>query len=115
MIERDQLLAATPFQTIKSLLFGSIIGPLVMLLVAVAFIYFLFGVARYIVNAENPEARQQGARHMFFGIIGLSIMLSAFAIGLFIFNSVTTIGGDKGFDGKDIDTPSILKPENQGF
>lgn len=106
---------ATPYETIRDLLFGPIIAPLVLLLMAVAFIYFMYGVARYIISGENPEERKTGARHMFWGIVGLAIMLSAFGIATFLFNTASDFGGNKGLDDKPIDTPSILKPENQNF
>jgi hypothetical protein len=103
------------FQTIKSLLFGTIIGPAVMLLMAVALLYFLWGVIKYIKNGESSEARTDGAKHMFWGIVGLAIMLSAFAIAAFIYSSIISIGGSQGINGKPAPRPQILDPQNQGF
>ena len=57
-----------------------IIFPLIALLSAVAFLVFLWGCAQYFINATNDQARQQGVQHITFGIIGLVVMLSAFAI-----------------------------------
>ena len=57
-----------------------ILYPLIALLSAVAFLVFLWGCAQYFINATNDQARQQGVKHITFGIIGLVVMLSAFAI-----------------------------------
>lgn len=57
-----------------------ILFPTIALLSAVAFLVFLWGVAQYFMNATNDQARQQGVQHITYGIIGLVVMLSAFAI-----------------------------------
>jgi hypothetical protein len=57
-----------------------ILFPTIALLSAVALFVFLWGLAEYLFNANNEEARRKGVRHITFGIIGLVIMLSAFSI-----------------------------------
>lgn len=57
-----------------------ILYPTIGLLSAVAFIVFLWGVAEYFFNANNDKAREQGVKHITYGIIGLVVMLSAFTI-----------------------------------
>ncbi len=57
-----------------------ILFPLIGLLLAVAFFVFLLGCAQYIMGANNPMAREQGVKHITYGIIGLVIMVSAWAI-----------------------------------
>jgi hypothetical protein len=47
---------------------------------AVAFVIFLWGVAQYIRNSNSPDANKTGRDHMIYGIIGMAIMVSAFAI-----------------------------------
>jgi hypothetical protein len=69
-----------------------IIVPGISLLFALALIYFFWGVVQYIINLNNPAGRTDGQRHMFWGIVGLAIMLSAFGIVNFVFNSVTRPG-----------------------
>lgn len=70
-----------------------ILFPTIALLSGVAFLVFLWGVAQYFINANNDQARQQGAQHMTWGIIGLVIMVSAYAI---ISLAVNTFGlGDQ--------------------
>lgn len=57
-----------------------ILIPLIGLLMGIAFLVFLFGAFEYIKGANNPTAREQGAKHITYGIIGLVIMISAWAI-----------------------------------
>lgn len=57
-----------------------VIFPIIALLSALAFFIFLWGCAQYILNANNDQARQQGVKHITYGIIGLVIMLSAFTL-----------------------------------
>lgn len=57
-----------------------ILFPLIALLLAIAFLFFLYGCFEYITNANNPQGREQGVRHITYGLIGLMIMVSAYAI-----------------------------------
>lgn len=57
-----------------------ILFPLIALLMGVAFLVFVWGVVEYVMNAENEQGRQQGVKHITWGIIGLVVMVSAFAI-----------------------------------
>lgn len=60
----------------------AILFPLISLLLGIALLVFLWGVFEYIRNAgvESGDARTAGKKHMLFGIIGLVVMVSAFAI-----------------------------------
>jgi TRAP-type C4-dicarboxylate transport system permease small subunit len=57
-----------------------IIFPFITLLSAVAFLVFLWGCAQYILNAANEKSREQGIKHITWGIIGLVVMMTAWAI-----------------------------------
>ena len=57
-----------------------IVNPLIYLLVAVAVVVFLWGVVEFLANAENPEGRENGKRHLVWGIVGLFIIFSVFGI-----------------------------------
>jgi hypothetical protein len=57
-----------------------ILFPTIALLTGIAFLVFLWGTTQYFVNAANDQARQQGVKHMTWGIIGLVIMISAYSI-----------------------------------
>jgi len=58
----------------------AILYPLISLMMGVALLVFLWGVFEYIAGADGDQARETGKRHMFYGIIGLVVMVSAFAI-----------------------------------
>jgi hypothetical protein len=85
-----------------------IIVPVIEFLFVAALVFFLWGVVQYILNLNTPADRQTGQRHMFWGIIGLAIMLGAFGIINFVFNTVTNNGTTKGIGGEDIKKPDII-------
>ena len=57
-----------------------IIFPLIALLMALAFLYFLYGAFEYVKNAQDESARETGRMHLMYGVIGMLVMLSAYAI-----------------------------------
>ncbi|MFA5764051.1 MAG: hypothetical protein WCX27_01120 [Candidatus Paceibacterota bacterium] len=59
---------------------GYIVNPIIYLLASLAVVYFLWGVAVFVRNADNPEERTKGFDHMKWGIVGIFIMVSAKAI-----------------------------------
>ena len=80
-----------------------ILFPLIALLSAIAFLYFLWGCAQYILNAANDSAREDGKKHITYGLIGLVVMLSAYAI---LTLAVNTFGLGKSLDCADDPTLS---------
>ncbi len=66
-----------------------IIDPLILLLFALAVVYFLFGMMKFIQNQDNAEAQSEGKQHMVWGIIGIFIMVAVYGILGFI---TTTLG-----------------------
>jgi CHASE3 domain sensor protein len=65
------------FNALYETLQREVLYPAIALAFAVAVLYFLWGVYRYIRNADNADERANGHRQMFYGIIGLAIMSSA--------------------------------------
>ena len=57
-----------------------IVNPLIILLFALAIVYFLYGIFQFISNQENEEAKTKGKSHMIWGIIGIVIMMGVFTI-----------------------------------
>lgn len=57
-----------------------IVNPIILFLVSLAMLIFLWGMAEYIRGADSIDARKTGRHHMLWGIIGLFIMVSAYAI-----------------------------------
>lgn len=60
--------------------FDGIIAPVVTVLFFLATAVMLFGLVEYLWKADSEEARSDGRKHMFWGIMGLAIMFSAVAI-----------------------------------
>ncbi|MFW5871702.1 MAG: hypothetical protein ACOCUT_01210 [bacterium] len=57
-----------------------IVNPLIRLMFAIALVMFLWGVFEYVKNADSPEERQKGTKHIIWGLVGLFIMVSVIAI-----------------------------------
>ncbi len=57
-----------------------ILFPIIYLLSGVAFLVFTYGCVEYVLGAGNDQAREQGKRHIIYGIIGFVVMASAFGI-----------------------------------
>ncbi|MSU44911.1 hypothetical protein EXS45_01900 [Candidatus Nomurabacteria bacterium] len=65
-----------------------IINPLILLLFALALIYFLYGMFEFIGNSTNDEKKTIGKSHMLWGIIGLTIMMGVWTILNIILNTL---------------------------
>lgn len=57
-----------------------IIQPLVILLLVAGVAYFIWGVAMYIWNADQPEERKKGTQHLIWGVLGIIIMVGVIGI-----------------------------------
>ena len=64
-----------------------IINPIIKIVFLAALVYFLWGVFGYVKNADSDDARSEGRRHMLWGVFGMFIMISVFAIMSFILNT----------------------------
>ena len=65
-----------------------IVNPLILLLFALALVYFLWGVFEFIANQENEEKKTEGKKHMLWGIIGITIMMGVWTILSIILNTM---------------------------
>lgn len=65
-----------------------IINPLILLLFALAFAYFLYGMFQFILNGNNDEKKTTGKSHMLWGVIGLTIMMGVWFILGVILNTL---------------------------
>ena len=65
-----------------------ILNPLIALMFAVAMMYFFYGVAAYIWNPDNEEAREKGRTGMIWGVVGMFMMVAVFGIMRFIISSI---------------------------
>jgi len=63
-----------------ALLNEEIFFPLIFLLSGIAFLYFVYGAAVYILSAGSEQAQSEGKKHIMYSLLGLFIMASAYAI-----------------------------------
>ncbi len=57
-----------------------IVNPIILLLVAIAFLTFLWGVFEFIRNAGDETKRAEGQRAILWGLVGLVVMFGAYGI-----------------------------------
>jgi hypothetical protein len=65
----------------------AIFNPLIVLMFAAAALYFVYGIFKFVANSSSDEARNEGKRHMMYGIIGIFIMVSALALIRIVLNT----------------------------
>ena len=73
-----------------------ILNPIIGLLFALAFMYFLWGVFVFIKNSDNETDKETGRQHMIWGLVGMVIMVGSYAIISII---TGTFGVDNPFPG----------------
>ena len=66
-----------------------IVNPLIFLLIGVAVVFFLFGLVEFIVSADSTDGRDNGRRHLLWGIVGLFVIFSVYGIISVIQNTLT--------------------------
>ena len=57
-----------------------ILNPIKLFLITLAIVIFLWGLVEFIAKSGSDSEREEGKKHMIWGIIGLFIMVSAIAI-----------------------------------
>jgi hypothetical protein len=68
--------AATIVQRLTDL----IINPLILLVFALGFFYFMWGLVVFLWNSKEGEIATDGKQHMLWGIVGMFIMVSVYGI-----------------------------------
>jgi hypothetical protein len=108
------LVLAGQINSLSSLSSGlvAVANALVPLLFGLAVLGFMWGVIKY-VFAAGPEKLDEARNYMIFGIIGIAVMLAAWALALFVKNSFfpqsnlpeNVVGMLSGGPNKDIHSP----------
>ncbi len=80
--------AEASFQTLIKSINQHIINPIIILVFALAVVYFIYGLALYFLNPDNEEIRKTSKSKMIYGIIGLFIMTAVFGIEKIILNTL---------------------------
>ena len=57
-----------------------ILYPLITLMLTIALVVFLYGCFEFIMGAAEPGKQEEGRKHIMWGIIGMLVMVSAYAI-----------------------------------
>jgi hypothetical protein len=68
--------AALDPDTVLQGIVTEIFNPLYRAAVAISFVYFLYGVVKYMHDMRNPQDKNTGKQHLFWGMIGLFIIFS---------------------------------------
>ena len=58
----------------------AIVNPLIILMFALALVYFLYGVFLFVKNADAEGDRETGKTHILWGLVGLFVMVSVYGI-----------------------------------
>lgn len=82
-------------------LYEVVIEPGLLLLFGIAFVVFIWGIVKFIQNADDAGGRDEGKQSIIWGIIGMVIMVSVYGI---INITYGTLGG----------SPSDLPQQNTG-
>lgn len=74
--------------TLISKIVDNIVMPVVGVIFALAFVMFVWGIFGFFKGGDDPSAREDGQRHILWGVIGMAIMVSVFGIVRFVASSV---------------------------
>lgn|SRR3989344_4237679 len=80
--------------------FGELINLATPIVVALALLYFFWGLAQYILNASNEEKKKEGKAIMIWGILALFIMVSVWGI-------INVVRTTFELDDNSIDVPTV--------
>ncbi len=80
--------AASGAEGIIDKISANVVSPIIWVLFAAAFVYFIWGVLMYVKNADSEDARTKGRWHIFWGVIGMAIMFGAKALVYIIRDTV---------------------------
>jgi len=98
------LVAASPFFASAQLQFGTlettlerfkgILGTLTTVIIALALVFFFWGLAKFILASGEEEAKEEGKRIMFWGILAFVVMIGIWGIVNFLIGAFG-VGGNQ--------------------
>lgn len=71
---------------------NSVLGVATTLLLALAVVWFLYGVFEFVMNSGSEDKRKEGQSRMIAGIIGIAVMVSVWGLVKIITNTFGTAG-----------------------
>lgn len=73
-----------------------ILNPIILIIFAVALLFFMFGVFEYLWKSHSdPSAIQKGAKHIGWGLVGMFVMVSVFGFIQIIMNTIPVDQGSR--------------------
>jgi hypothetical protein len=77
-------------QTIASRLTNLIVNPLIALIFAAGLLVFFWGVIEFLlaINAGGAASKEDGKKHMLWGLIGMFIMAAAYGLFNFLVSNI---------------------------
>ncbi len=80
-----------PLNVLKNNLLDAVFNPILTLLFVAGLLVFVFGVVEFMWNLSGGESNKEtGKKHMLWGIVGMFVMVSAYAIVALIGNTVAS-------------------------
>ncbi len=80
MVAYANIAYAAYYEDFIQKIIDKILRPIVNIMFIAATLFFIYGVIEYIAGADNEKSRTTGRDHIFWGLIGLVIMSSAYFI-----------------------------------
>ena len=80
------------FNQILAKIMNQAIDPALKVLFGLAIVMFLWGLAEFIIYADNEQKRTDGKKHLVWGLIGLFIMFGVWGIIEVIRNFIYSLG-----------------------
>jgi len=78
----------TTLTTILTPIISNIVEPALLFLFGAAFVYFVWGMYKFLISKDSPDDRKLGQYHILYSTIGMFIMLGAFGIIRLIANTL---------------------------
>jgi hypothetical protein len=85
----------------------TLLNPIIEFMFIVAFVVFIYGVMQYLRNADQPDKRQQGQKHMLFGLLGFLIMFTVYGIINLLLNTFGIQGATINQNEQTFNPPTI--------
>ncbi|MCX6712957.1 MAG: hypothetical protein NTY66_01980 [Candidatus Vogelbacteria bacterium] len=70
---------------------ANILRPFVLLLFLLAIVYFFWGVVKFIRDYGEKGATEEGKKHLWWGLVGLVIMVSVFGLLNLLITTINSI------------------------
>lgn len=65
-----------------------VVNPLIVFLFALATVYFIVGLVKYLLQPDNKEVNEQSKSQMLYGVIGMFIMVAVFGFMRIYLNTI---------------------------